>query len=490
MYIKNSIRDNSLNVLLLQELKVHHESKKSINIQWSKHFKNWKFYSDDRKETGILVRKDVRCTPVGKFNGKQRSNQWCTWVVAYCKDQKIAIGSSYRSPSARYDKDDDDRKKKMADIRLMKQEIEYIKSKHKIKSVVVGGDTNTCASIWDKNSDDKNINGVNEIIEFMAENDLKYINNNHKPTYARKRNGKIVKYKIIDLIFVSTNLYDKVSGYDISSNNDGNGLENSELDIQWVNDMSDHFLVKWNINKKINDDDSVNETWRLNSKNWSEYTYLLESLIYFIDENCIKDKDINDVVIYLTKSMRYCTKETVGIKKYTKRSKDWMTKDILIIKKLIKKYKRKIEKLKHEQKTGPLLVKLYNYCKRMRNKMVKMARKISWIKHGKEMTQNDRESKEFFKCRDKILNERKSDLPPFRKDDGSYTDETKEKAEMMHNVFNRKRIENEYSDEIKEIHYFIERCVKDDDYMDKNLDDCCNGIKLEILNRKITEQEV
>ena len=48
-------------------------------------------------------------------------------------------------------------------------------------------------------------------------------------------------------------------------------------------------------------------------------------------------------VRYLTMVVRYSAKESIGIKKYTNRSKEWMNKDILVVKKLVKKYKRKIE---------------------------------------------------------------------------------------------------------------------------------------------------
>ena len=104
------------------------------------------------------------------FDGKNKGNQWCTWVVVYCKDKKIAIGSYYRSPSARSSNIDNN--KTMADICNIKKEIEYIKKNQEVSSFIVGGDTNTCSSIWDKNYDDKNLNGVNEVLDFMVENVL------------------------------------------------------------------------------------------------------------------------------------------------------------------------------------------------------------------------------------------------------------------------------------------------------------------------------
>ena len=85
----------------------------------------------------------------------------------------------------------------MADICNIKKEIEYIKKNQEVNSFIIGGDTNTCSSLWDKNYDDKNLNGVNEILDFMVENDMKYINSNNKPTYARKEMAKSQNIKLL-----------------------------------------------------------------------------------------------------------------------------------------------------------------------------------------------------------------------------------------------------------------------------------------------------
>ena len=96
------------------------------------------------------------------------------------------------------------------------------------------------------------------------------------------------------MIFVSNNLIESVSGYNTNSNNDGNGLENSDLDLEWVNKMSDHFLVVWNINQDIKDDTIINETWRLNSENWEQYRHLLESLLHCVTEQNVENGEINE----------------------------------------------------------------------------------------------------------------------------------------------------------------------------------------------------
>ena len=154
------------------------------------------------------------------------------------------------------------------------------------------------------------------------------------------------------------------------------------------------------MNKKINNFDDVNTTWRLNSNNWDECNDILEYLVKDINKDSVKKYNVNEITEYLTKSIRFSSKITIGIKKYTSNSNDWMNKDILVVKNLAKKYKRKNEKLKKQGKFSNKLKKLYNYCKRVRNKMVKIARNMSWYKHGDEMNKNINDSKTFFKLRD------------------------------------------------------------------------------------------
>ena len=88
-----------------------------------------------------------------------------------------------------------------------------------------------------------------------------------------------------------------------------------------------------------------------------------------------------------------------------------------------------------------------------------------------------------------MLGERKKDLPPFKKKDGTFTDDTMEKARMMHDKFNQKHKENEYDEEMKNFHKLIDYSVNN-----KCIDEFFGEIKenefLDILNRDITKQEI
>ena len=67
------------------------------------------------------------------------------------------------------------------------------------------------------------------------------------------------------------------------------------------------------------------------------------------------------------------------------------------------------------------------------------------------------------------MSERRGDLPPFKRDDGSYTDDTIEKAHMMHNYFTRKFENENYSNDIKNYHRSIENIIDHVD-LDTNFD--------------------
>ena len=87
----------------------------------------------------------------------------------------------------------------------------------------------------------------------------------------------------------------------------------------------------------------------------------------------------------------------------------------------------------------------------------------------------------------------RDDLPPFKREDGTYTDETKEKAEMMHEQFTKDHKENKYSEEAKRFHEMIDELIENmikynkiDDY--DEIDDRIEY--LEILNRNFNKQEL
>ena len=99
-YIKDLIDENELNLIMLQELKIHHKTDATINVNWKKYFPDFEFYSYDKRETGILVNNKIQHKEIKDLVKRVGENQWTTWVIICNRGGKnIAVASYYRSPS-------------------------------------------------------------------------------------------------------------------------------------------------------------------------------------------------------------------------------------------------------------------------------------------------------------------------------------------------------------------------------------------------------
>ena len=212
--MKRLINEEKLNIVLLQELKIHHKNENEIKIDWKKHFKNWKAIIDNN-ETGILINKQV---PMNKFKNKSKlkDSQWITRLVVHYKGKKIGIGSYYRSPNA----------KDVNHIKKLNNEIENWKKEEGVVSTIIGGDFNWHSTLWDKYGKDKkkDIKGVEKVIELIDKNELEITNDKTKPTHCKYKvikngdneNREITEYSIIDLIICSNNLKNMIKSNVVS----------------------------------------------------------------------------------------------------------------------------------------------------------------------------------------------------------------------------------------------------------------------------------
>ena len=165
--MKRVINERNLNIVLFQELKIHHDNVNAIDIDWKEEFKNWKVVIDNN-ETGILINKIVA---MSKFEtkAKMKGNQWMTRVIIHYKGKRIALASYYRSPSKR--KENENSNKKQADVRKIQEEITMWKRKQKVHSIIIGGDFNMHSKLWDKYGKDKRADRkhVENLIKLMDE---------------------------------------------------------------------------------------------------------------------------------------------------------------------------------------------------------------------------------------------------------------------------------------------------------------------------------
>ena len=104
--------------------------------------------------------------------------------------------------------------------------------------------------------------------------------------------------------------------FDTNSNNVYDGSDhgcdtiNSELDLEWVSSMTDHFLISWNMNNEIKEKITLKDTWRLNSDKWDAYRTSLMTgmnlLMNFIVKhiaNIKNDKEMKDFIDIITEKM-------------------------------------------------------------------------------------------------------------------------------------------------------------------------------------------
>ena len=163
--------------------------------------------------------------------------------------------------------------------------------------------------------------------------------------------------------------------------------------------------------------------------------------------------------------------------------------DLICIK---NKYRRKYEKRKKKGDCNVELKRMCNKLDKLKKRMIKLSKRKVNFEIGSKMCSNIDDAKILYGEYSKVLKGKK-DLPPFKRSDGSYTDNTIEKAEMMHKQFTMDHKENKYSKEETEFHGMIDDLIQNMIKYDRinDYDEIDDNVKyLEILNRKISRQEI
>ena len=356
--LKNEIIENEYTVIFFQELVKQHGGNK-INIDWKEELKDYEFVSDNYIESGFLLHRSVQFNPI-KIKKPVGGNLWATWIVIHRGSFKMICGCLYRSLSRR--NSNFINSPYLANVTDIEKELKIIMKEQKCNEIMLAGDFNLKSKTWDIRYDKDDDKYVDNLNDFMEEFDLNCINDPTKATHCRyeiiDNIPVITSYNSLDLVLISSSLLKQCTDFDTNSNNvyDGslNGCDtiNSELDLEWITNISDHFLVSWNMNNEIKDKIVLKETWRLNSEKWEEYRASLmiglNLLMEYINSNidCIQNNNemcsfIDIITEKLTRQIRVSAKGTIGRKKFDERSKPWMSKELNDMIKLCKKYRRK-----------------------------------------------------------------------------------------------------------------------------------------------------
>ena len=372
--LKNEIISNEYTVVFLQELVKQHSGNK-INIKWKEELKDYEFVSDNYIESGYLLHKSIQFNPI-KIRKPVGGNLWVTWIVVHRGSFKMICGSIYRSPSRRKSNFSDN--PHLANITDIQKELKIIIKEQRCSEIMIAGDFNLKSKAWDIRYDKNDDLYVENLNEFMESFELNCINDPVKATHCRYEiiDGipVITKYNSLDLVLISSSLLKQCTDFDTNSNNVYDGSENgcdvinSELDLEWITNVSDHFIMSWNMNNENKDNIVLKETWRLNSDKWNEYRASLVvglNLLFEFIFNNIYDINGNDemhdfidiITEKLAKQIRVSAKGTIGRKKFDERSKPWMSKELKDMINLCKKYRRKKQNLVKKGKKRTLQYK-------------------------------------------------------------------------------------------------------------------------------------
>ena len=475
--LRRLINENNTNVIFLNELCTRHNNDSALrNVNFSDEFKNFNFYSTGN-ETGILIHKNIQQWKVTiPDNIKLKNNQWTTYCKVKLRNNKeILLCSYYRSPSINMDINN----KGKADPLLIDKELKWIKcNDNGWNSLIINGDFNIRDILWDAHCDDKNIDKYGEsILKLCKKYNLYVVNDEYQPTHAKYNKidnfPHIYEYNSIDLTIISNSLNENIKDWKTNSytiyNND-----NSVLDAEWVANISDHFAITFNINKPLSiSKEGSKETWRLNG-DWSKYKYILQANLeewWEIYENMQDNINIDYLVERFVHYIHRAAYRSIGVKKISYGNTSWWCKDLNELKKEVYKLKRIRDRKKkqilnknnNKINTNNTEINEYNkICKKLKrkrkryNKLIRKCKLKQRLTDCKNLNKNANNSSEFYKSWNRINNNGSRNIPPLKRNDGTYTADKQEKAELCHNFFNQKAKENEYSKDAKDFHKYIE----------------------------------
>ena len=264
-YLKTIVYGEDIKISSFCELCPLHDNITALKkINWKDEFPEFEFYknrTDNGNETGILIYSNIEHEEfVVPKEYAINGNQWSCYVIYKSKNKNILYCSYYRSPSEReYEEDEQILDAEQADPIKLLREINYIKQKRKIDSIIINGDFNIKSQIWDQFHIGKNNPLEESIVKLCEELDLKLINNENFATRAAtvNRNNKkeILGYSTIDLTLISNNLSNDVKNWETNSQCIYENMQNiqeyeqKKIDLWWLENISDHFLITFEINK-------------------------------------------------------------------------------------------------------------------------------------------------------------------------------------------------------------------------------------------------
>ena len=352
---------------------------------------------------------------------------------------------------------------------------------------IINGDANCRNEIWDNQNDFNSDEKSENIVEWSNINNYNIINNG-LPTH---QNYTTKKENAIDITMVSNDTNKLITQWYISQDSRSNEYK---IDNKFLSDH--YFLVTWInfeaykfINKKYT-------SFNFESGDHEIYNVVLCQLLSLWFEYFHKYKyqinKLNEITLYLQDIIKYAGSRSYGIVNYDKSKQRWMNKRFDEIRKEKKKLRRKYHRLRNKQseRGQNIRIMIKSYDNEMKQMKLNAIKKYQIKLEKKIQKLCEKDDKLFYQLSKQAMNEPNQRICPLKDDNGKIIATTaQQQADLLHNHFNKKVKENEYQDEHKEWHQYIENTVNNEFINDEsNNDEWKENCK--ILNKNITKQEI
>ena len=453
-----------IDIVLLQETCVHHNN--NNNTFPITDFPGYTYNSNNKNlETKILWRDNllINCPPIRK-KVKYPNGQWGEWISMLNNNNVLNISSFYHSPDPQYNN---------LNYECFTKDCNELTDYYSNKKCYfcISGDFNAESEKWSNKSNKKGNN-----LEEWANNNNFNIVNNKQPTHISANGNE----SAIDVTLVSDELHPMINQWHTSN----------DLNRQFGQQF-DHYGIIFSINFEPNQiPDPITYCYNLNPSNEQLENYRscllnqMEEWDEYISNYWDDPNEFEFICSDFTERLKYSGVTELGVHKYHKRNKNWINSSA-------KYWISRRHKLR----------KSWNWYKKMNQRYARtIKRKINIITHKlaqkkaryyRKFTQSiETRINESFDGDPKLLhqlysgatNDPTPPIPPQIENGKVVAATTEEIANRLHNHFNRKIGENEYTDEQKQWHNYVENV--DNNYVHNNVNPDS------IINRPFTIQEV
>ena len=394
------LEDRQIDVALLQEWSATKRQKitKETNTFPENYFPNYTAHFHST-ECAILYHNGLTVTPLplpsDYLNPNHRNNFHICGIILHSQTTDYGIYSVYKPQKA--------------------QATQIFKYQFETDHIIIGGDFNIHHPLW---GDSHSCRQGNDFLNSLTASNLT-LQNSQTPTRLDPRSGTLTS---IDLTLTSFNI----------------------SNIKWRADhcnhdpsLSDHFLIFFNIPLNSHENETTyHSTWNLSSKTkWKKFKNQLHKNL----NNLTNLNNASDFAEQLNSIIYDTAISTIGYRKYIRTYKPWRNHKIATLQKIVKKLKRKLDKIKQKHPDYFSVIPKYNRIlleyKDLRNQKIQEIRKAK-KRHLNKINKILQHSSFNDKLSWRLIKKHKTSpniIPSLKYDNKIITDPTT-KSEILHKV--------------------------------------------------------